>query len=145
MARLRAEGMSLHNVAMSSASHLPALDHALAHVIVEDAIRNYFRKRRSRVPAFVDRTFSLTGALETHRHALGHDLWRAPLNAALAGPQIGLNVVAGALGVLGQKETARRLRSQSLKTISTGSGAHRCRRVSAVSGNSCAAACFRSR
>jgi hypothetical protein len=114
MARLRAEGMSLHNVAMSSASHLPALDHALAHVIVEDAIRNYFRKRRSRVPAFVDRTFSLTGALETHRHALGHDLWRAPLNAALAGPQIGLNVVAGALGVLGQKETARRLRSREL-------------------------------
>jgi hypothetical protein len=63
MARLRVGRRRLHNVAMSSASRLPVLDHALAHVIVEDAIRNYFRKRRSRVPGFVDRTFSLSGAL----------------------------------------------------------------------------------
>jgi hypothetical protein len=104
-----------HTERMAAASHaLPALDHELAHKIVEDAIRGYFRKRRSRVPGFVDRTFSLKGALETHRHALGHDLWRAPLNAALAGPQIGLNAAAALLSAAGRRETAAKLRAREL-------------------------------
>ncbi len=101
-------------MAAASKTHLPALDHALAHTIVEDAIRTYFRKRRSRVPAFVDRTFSFSGALKTHRHALGHDLWRAPLNAALAGPQLGLNAAAHVLAMTGRKQTAEKLRAREL-------------------------------
>ena len=109
MARL--EG---HTPVMAPASRLPALDHTIAHTIVEDSIRTYFRKRRSRVPGFVDRTFSLKGALETHRHAFGHDLWRAPLNAALAGPQLGLNAAAAVLKLAGRKETAERLRAREL-------------------------------
>jgi Family of unknown function (DUF6635) len=101
---------------MSTASrkNLPALDTALARNIVEDAIRTYFRKRRSRVPSFVERTFSLAGALQTHRNAFGHDLWKAPLNAALAGPQIGLNAVAGVMTVVGKREFAERLKSREL-------------------------------
>jgi hypothetical protein len=99
---------------MTAASLLPALDHRIAHDIVEDSIRTYFRKRRSRVPGFVERTFSLKGALETHRHALGHDLWRAPLNAALAGPQIGLNAAAAVLRLAGRKQTADRLAAREL-------------------------------
>jgi hypothetical protein len=95
-------------------SQLPALDHALARTIVEDAIRTYFRKRRSRVPQFVESTFSLKGALGTHRHALGHDLWRAPLNAALAGPQLGLNAAAAVLKLAGRTQTARWVRSREL-------------------------------
>jgi hypothetical protein len=86
----------------------------LARTIVEDSIRTYFRRRRSRVPGFVERTYSLSGALQTHRHAFGHDLWRAPLNAALAGPQIGLNAVAGLLSLAGRREEAERLRSREL-------------------------------
>ena len=35
-------------MAPASRSALPALDHTLAHRIVEDSIRGYFRKRRSR-------------------------------------------------------------------------------------------------
>ncbi|HWD27238.1 MAG TPA: DUF6635 family protein [Rhizomicrobium sp.] len=101
-------------MASASRSALPALDHQLANRIVEDSIRSYFRKRRSKVPAFVDKTFSFRGALETHRHALGHDLWRAPLNAAMAGPQLGLNVVAGALRLAGRRETAQKLRAREL-------------------------------
>jgi hypothetical protein len=90
------------------------LDSTLARTIVEDSIRTYFRRRRSRVPGFVERTYSLSGALQTHRHAFGHDLWRAPLNAALAGPQIGLNAVAGLLSLAGRREEAERLRSREL-------------------------------
>ena len=99
---------------VASKAHLPTLNSALAHTIVEDAIRTYFRKRRSRVPAFVERTFSFSGALATHRHALGHDLWRAPLNAALAGPQLGLNAAAHLLKMAGRKETAEKLRAREL-------------------------------
>jgi len=101
---------------MNTASkyRLPALDSALARTIVEDSIRTYFRRRRSRVPGFVDRTFSFSGALQTHRNVLGHDLWKAPLNAALAGPQIGLKAVAGVMALAGRRETAERLKSREL-------------------------------
>jgi hypothetical protein len=94
--------------------NLPTLDSALARMIVDDSIRTYFRKRRSRVPGFVERTFSLSGALRTHRNALGHDLWKAPLNAALAGPQIGLNAAAALFALAGRREMAERLRSREL-------------------------------
>lgn len=98
----------------ASRKNLPALDTALARNIVESAIRTYFRKRRSRVPGFVARTFSLSGALQTHRNAFGHDLWKAPLNAALAGPQIGLNAAAAVLALAGRQRTAERLKSREL-------------------------------
>jgi len=98
----------------ASRKNLPALDTALARNIVESAIRTYFRKRRSRVPGFVERTFSLSGALQTHRNAFGHDLWKAPLNAALAGPQIGLNAAAAVLALAGRRRTAERLKSREL-------------------------------
>lgn len=98
----------------ASRKNLPALDTALARNIVESAIRTYFRKRRSRVPGFVEQTFSLSGALQTHRNAFGHDLWKAPLNAALAGPQIGLNAAAAVLALAGRRRTAERLKSREL-------------------------------
>ena len=66
------------------------------------------------MPGFVDRTFSFSGALQTHRNVLGHDLWKAPLNAALAGPQIGLQAVAGVMALAGRRETAERLKSREL-------------------------------
>jgi len=98
----------------ASRKNLPALDTALARHIVENAIRTYFRKRRSRVPGFVERTFSLSGALQTHRNAFGHDLWKAPLNAALAGPQIGLNAAAAVMALAGRGRTAERVKSREL-------------------------------
>lgn len=97
-----------------SKRQLPALDSALARTIVEDATRSYFRRRRSRVPGFVERTFSFSGALQTHRNAIGHDLWKAPLNAALAGPQIGLNAVAGIVAFSGRRAVAEKLKSREL-------------------------------
>src|SRR5579871_6819822 len=93
---------------------LPVLDSALARAIVEDSVRVYFRKCRSRVPGFVEQTFSFSGALKTHRNAFGHDLCKAPLNAALAGPQIALNGAAGLLSLAGRKRTAERLKSREL-------------------------------
>ncbi len=80
---------------------LPSIDSALARRIVEDSIRRYFDKRRARIPEFVDKTFSFKGATALHGHALGHDLWRAPLNIVMAGPQLGLNLAADLPGPQG--------------------------------------------
>ena len=62
--------------------------------IVTEAARLYFESRRSRVNAFVGRHFSLTGSLGLHRKALGWDVIRAPVNVALAVPDIGAKLTA---------------------------------------------------
>src|ERR1700726_425049 len=87
--------------------NLPTIDGAIARAIVEDSIRTYFRKRRSRVPAFVDETFSFAGAWKTHSRAFGHDLWRAPLNIVMAAPQLGLDAIANGLARARRKKSAR--------------------------------------
>lgn len=73
------------------------LPRELARQVVEDGIRRYFADRRLRVRPFVDRHFSLRGALAIHRAALGWDLARAPLNIVLGLPHTLLRLtVAGA-------------------------------------------------
>ncbi len=93
---------------------LPAITSVAARAIVDDAIRRYFRKCRSRVPAFVDKTFSFHGALNLHTHALGHDLWRAPLNVLMAAPQLGLDATAALLKRSGREREALALKAREL-------------------------------
>lgn len=93
---------------------LPAVDSALAQEIVGDAIRRYFQKRRGHIPGFVDAKFSLRGAIGLHAHALGHDLWRAPLNVLMAAPQLGINAAADILARRGRPREARALKSREL-------------------------------
>lgn len=93
---------------------LPTIDTALAREIVGDAIRRYFQKRRGRIPEFVDANFSLKGAIRPHAHALGHDLWRAPLNVLMVAPQLGGNAAADILARRGWRREARALKSREL-------------------------------
>jgi hypothetical protein len=83
----------------------PPLDPATLAAIVEAGIARYFAERRALVRPFVDRHFSLRGALRLHRRALGWDLLRAPANLTLALPQLALSLGAAA---------ARRLRARQL-------------------------------
>ncbi|PTW48435.1 DUF6635 family protein [Rhodovulum kholense] len=48
------------------------------------AARSYFAARRARVPAFARRRFGIVGALRLHRHALGWDVLKAPVNVMLS-------------------------------------------------------------
>jgi hypothetical protein len=48
------------------------------------AARTYFAERRARVPAFARRRFGLIGTLKLHRHALGWDILKAPVNVMLS-------------------------------------------------------------
>jgi hypothetical protein len=87
--------------------HIP--NAALARSIVDDGIARYFADRRTRVGAFVDRNFSLAGSLRLHRSAVGWDIAKAPLNLAMAAPQVGLLLAARVAGKLGAKRTASQL------------------------------------
>jgi hypothetical protein len=66
----------------------------LAETILSDAARRFVAGRRERVDPFVDRHFSLGGTLALHRHALGWDLVRAPLNLFLTVPTIGAKLAS---------------------------------------------------
>ncbi|QDY71551.1 DUF6635 family protein [Qingshengfaniella alkalisoli] len=54
------------------------------HDALEQAAGRYFDSRRTRVDRFVRENFGLRGTLRLHRHALGWDLLRAPLNVTLS-------------------------------------------------------------
>ena len=87
----------------------PLPDRAVAQAVVADGIARYFATRHDRVGPFVDRHFSLRGALALHRHALGWDLIKAPVNLALAVPQVSLKLAAATVGRLGALAAGRRL------------------------------------
>ena len=96
--------------AMEMMSMVPAL----ARIVVEEGIRQYFAARRERVQPFVDRHFSLRGSLRLHRAALGWDLVRAPLNVVLAGPQFGLDALGRAAKRAGAIRLAASVESRNI-------------------------------
>lgn len=73
------------------------------------AAQRYIDACRQRIPVFVRRHFSFRGALALHRHAIGGDLWRAPLNTLLAVPAFLILVTSLVLRVVGLKSRAMRL------------------------------------
>ena len=77
---------------MTSAPDRPALSNItteLSHVItaeiLDGAIGRYAESRRAMVPDFVKQTYGWKGVAGLHRHALGWDLVRAPVNLVLGG------------------------------------------------------------
>jgi hypothetical protein len=93
---------------------LVPFDAGLADTIVRDAVARYVAARHARVDGFVDRHFSLRGALRLHRAALGWDMARAPLNLAMAAPQVGLQVAALGARRLGAPLLAKALHGRRL-------------------------------
>lgn len=90
------------------------LDTAGARRIIDAAIGRYFETRRERVEAFVDRHFSVTGALRLHRSALGWDMLRAPANVLLALPTAAIKVSALAARRAGAVRTGDWLDNRSI-------------------------------
>ncbi len=88
----------------------PYLGPEEADAAVRRAVERYIRRRRDMVPDFVQRNFSLRGALELHRRAVGRDLLRAPANMALAGPNLLLEAAARLAERGGREPAAARLR-----------------------------------
>ncbi|SDY70215.1 DUF6635 family protein [Citreimonas salinaria] len=70
-----------------------------------------FERARDRVDAFVEETFSWRGALRLHRHTLGWDLLRAPVNVALAPVHLLVRIFAAVLDLLRLRRAAAGLNS----------------------------------
>lgn len=68
-------------------------------------IHDYVAERHRRIPAFVERTFSLRGAFALHRRTFGRDFYKHPLNMMWAPPAL---LVHG-VGALLERTGARRL------------------------------------
>ena len=81
----------------------------LAERAVREGIAHYFAERRARVDPFIDRHFSLRGALRLHRAALGWDVLRAPVNLTLAAPQLGVSLGGRVAARLGARRLGARL------------------------------------
>ena len=82
---------------------------AEADAIVAEAAADYFDACQARVRPFVDETFSVRGTFALHHAALGLDVLRAPANAVLSIPQVGLKLGAVGLRAFGATTTAERL------------------------------------
>ncbi len=89
-------------------------DPTIARQIVEDGVRRYFADRRRRIQPFVDQNFALRGSLALHRAAVGWDIARAPLNLAMAAPQVGLLAASHVARKLGAPRLATELGSKKL-------------------------------
>ena len=84
----------------------------------EQAVTEYIQKCRDAVPDFVTENYSFLSSLKLHKHALGHDLWRAPANLFLALPNLGLIAGAQVLQKSGAPKSAKwvKRRVMSFKT-----------------------------
>jgi hypothetical protein len=63
----------------------------ISRAVVQGA-RDYFAARRQRVVPFVEKHYSMKGALQINRKAFGQDLLRAPANLLWAMPYLGIHV-----------------------------------------------------
>ncbi len=82
---------------------------------VHAGMERYIAARKAKVPDFVNRHFSFKGALQLHRKALGHDLYKAPLNILWLLPM----TVDKAAAYLLEKAGAKRI-AQFLKRMPSG-------------------------
>lgn len=91
-----------------------AAEQELARAVVHDAARRYVASRRPRVDIFIGRHFTLAGSLALHRHALGWDLLRAPLNLFLAVPALAAKLASRAAQRAGRERLAAWLAGRRL-------------------------------
>lgn len=93
---------------------LASMNRELAEAVVADATARYIDARRDRVDTFIDRTFSVSAAMELHSRAAGWDLLRAPANLALAVPHLTVQLVGSGARAVGMKRAGRWLGSRRL-------------------------------
>ena len=85
-----------------------------AERIVAEGARRYVESRRAKVDEFVERHFSFSGSLSMHRKAIGWDMLRAPVNIALAVPQLATKLLAAGAKAVGADKASEYLGSKNL-------------------------------
>jgi hypothetical protein len=82
------------------------VDAAAARDIVNQAVARYCRTRHGRIESFAKQNFSFLGSLRLHRHALGLDMVRAPVNLAMSAPFLTARIAAAGCRRVGRKQAA---------------------------------------
>jgi hypothetical protein len=70
------------------------------------AVAGYCAQRRAKAADFARGTYAWRASMRLHRKAVGHDLWRAPANLAMAVPYAAARAGAGLARRLGRQRTA---------------------------------------
>ncbi|MDP6474646.1 MAG: hypothetical protein QF666_18165 [Alphaproteobacteria bacterium] len=89
-----------------------AVDAALARQIVSAAVARYCKTRHGRIENFAKDNFSFLGSFRLHRHAVGLDMIRAPVNLAMSAPFLTTQIIAAGCRATGRKESAAWLESR---------------------------------
>jgi len=76
--------------------------------------RAYFHAVRMRIDVFATQRFSLRGTIALHRHALGADILRAPLNVVLSPGLVLIRLLGALFGLLRIGRVARWLRGRRI-------------------------------
>lgn len=82
--------------------------------LYREAVARYIASRRQRIPEFTREHFSLKGSARLHRHAIGWDLIKAPVNAGASVLTALQNLGAKALEIGGAPQHAAKLKSKAL-------------------------------
>lgn len=88
-------------------SHAPSPITSMSMVIrVRCASDDVFGSARDRVDAFLAENFSFSGTLRLHRHAIGRDLLRSPVNVTLAPLHLAARLISLLFGCIGLRRLA---------------------------------------
>ncbi len=82
--------------------------------VYSDAVRRYIASRHERVRPFVDKHFTFQGSLRLHRHSLGWDLLKSPVNAVSSALTVAKYAGAKTMHAVGARRSARRLAEANL-------------------------------
>lgn len=91
---------------MKSDRALGPADEERLKAIVDTSARRYITTRHQKVAPFCAEHFSPRGAWCIHRKALGHDLWKAPVNVLWAPPYLLSRGIASLCRKLGRRSGA---------------------------------------
>lgn len=89
-----------------------AVDAEVARDIVHQAVTRYCLTRQSRIESFARDNFSFLGSLRLHRHAIGLDMIRAPVNLAMSAPFLTSRIVAAGCRQAGRHQAAAWIESR---------------------------------
>jgi len=82
--------------------------------IYQEAVARYIAARHERVKAFVDTHFTFKGSLRLHRHSVGWDLVKSPVNAVSSALTVLKHAGSKALHLAGARDLSRRWDERNL-------------------------------
>jgi hypothetical protein len=97
---------------MTAAPSETPVDIALAREIISEAVTRYCKTRHSKIESFAKENYSFFGSLRLHRHAIGLDMVRAPVNLAMSAPFLASRISIAGCRKVGRKRAAAWLESR---------------------------------